>query len=83
MCPRCGKNVKSSSGLTRYINACKTPISLPNCQPPKPIAILENNIINRSNLLSDEKGINSEVSNYGKEGIKPAGNNNEISDPQL
>ena len=76
--PRCGKGVKSTSGLTRHVNACKIPITLPSRQPSKPTAILEDNTTNRPDLPSDnEEGISPGVSNHGEEGIRPAGNDDE------
>lgn len=81
--PRCGKSVKFTSSLTRHVNDCKILITLTSCQPSKLIAILEVNTINYPDLLSDNnnKSISSEVSNYGKEGIRSADNNNKNIKP--
>ena len=75
MYPRCGKGVKSTSGLTRHVNACKIPISLPCCQSSNPDPVLDYNTINPLDLPSDnnKEGITPEVSNHGDlEGTKPA-----------
>ena len=45
---------------------------MPNCQPPKPTAILEDNITNYLDLPSNKKGISLKVSNYDEKKIKPA-----------
>ena len=80
MCLRYGKGVKSTSGLTRHINVCKIPISLPCCQLSNPDLVLDYNTTNPLDLPLDhnQKGITPEVSNHGDlEGIRLAniGNN--------
>lgn len=47
------KNVKCTSGLTRYVNFCKITIILPSCQPFTLALILESNTINHLDLPSD------------------------------
>ncbi len=78
-CLRCGKNVKSTSGLTRHVNTCKIPITLPSRQTSKSTIILEDNTTNCPDLPLDnnEKGISPRASNHGKERTRPASNNNE------
>lgn len=73
MYQRYGKAVKSTSGLTKHVNAFKIPITLPSCQPSKQVAILEYNITNSSNLSSDnnKKNISSGVFNNGNKYIRP------------
>ncbi len=70
-CPRCRKDIKSTSDLTRYVNAWKIPIILPSCPISKSIAILKDNTINCLDLPLDnnEKSISLRISNYGKEKI--------------
>ncbi len=85
-CPRFGKDVKSTSGLTRHVNACKIPITLPSCQSSTPTLILEYNMTNHPDLPSDyfKKDISPEESNNNKEVIRPAdttGNDDENSRP--
>lgn len=72
------KSVKFISDLTRYINACKISIILPNYQSSKSIAILEDNITNCLDLLLDnnKKSICPGASNHSKEEIRPIRNNN-------
>ncbi len=79
VCPRCGKGVKSTSGLTKHINACKIPITLPSRQPLEPTVILEDNTTNRPDLPSDnnEESISPGASNHAEKGTRLAGNNNE------
>lgn len=79
VCLRCGKNVKSINGLTKYVNVCKIQIILLYYQPLKLTLILENNMNNCPNLPSDnnKENISPKESNYGKEEIKSTGNNNE------
>ena len=82
MCLRCGKGVKSTSGLTRHVNACKIPISLLFRQSSNPDPVLDYNMTNPLDSPSDnnKEGITPEVSNYGdSEGTRPAniGNNEE------
>ena len=77
VCSRCEKSVKSISGLTRYVNACKISITLPSRQPPKRTAILENNMTHRLDLPLDKEDISPKASNYSKERIKLASNNND------
>ena len=76
-CLRCKKDVKSISGLTRHVNACKIPITLSSHQPPKQIRIFEDNMTNRPNLPSDGEDISPKASNYSEKRIKLAGNNND------
>ncbi len=78
-CPRCRKSVKSTSCLTRHVNACKIPITLLSCQPLEPTVILKDNTTNRPDLPSDnnEESISPGASNHGEERTKLAGNNNE------
>lgn len=78
ICPRCEKSVKSTSGLTKYVNAYKIPITLPSCQPLEPTVILEDNMTNRPDLPSNnnEESISPEASNHTKEGTRLVGNNN-------
>ena len=78
MCPRCGKDVKSTSGLIRHVNACKIPINLPSCQLSILAPILEYNIINHLDLPSDdfEEDIDPRALNKSKEKIRPADINN-------
>lgn len=73
-CPKCEKVVKSTSGLTRYVNACKIPISLPYCQPSNPEPVLDYNMTNSLNLPSDnnEKNIRLVASDNDKERIRLA-----------
>ncbi len=84
--PRCEKGVKSTSHLTRYVNACKIPVTLPNCQPSTPAPILEHNTTNHPDLPSDyfEEDISPETSNNDEEEIRLAdtmGNDDENSRP--
>lgn len=83
MCPRCGKGVKSTNGLIRYVNACKIPISLPYCQLSNPDPVLDYNTTNSLDLPSDnnKKGITPKVSNYDDlERTKPADIGNDEED---
>ncbi len=85
-CPRCGKSVKSTSGLTRHVNTCKILVTLPSCQPSTPAPILEYNTINHPDLPSDyfEEDISPRASNNDEEEIRLAdtmGNNDENSRP--
>lgn len=84
MCLRYRKVVKSTSGLTRHVNACKIPITLSSCQPFKPTSILKYNTINYPDLSSDnfKEDISLGASNNDKEKIRLAnttGNDNENS----
>ena len=75
VCPRCGKGVKFTSGLTRHVNACKIPIPLPCCQSSNPDPILDYNTTNPLDLPSDnnKEDITPEVSNHGdSERTRPA-----------
>ncbi len=71
-CPRCGKGVQSTSGLTRHVNACKIPVTLPSCQLSTPASILEYNTTNHLDLLSDyfEEDISPGALNNNKEEIR-------------
>ncbi len=85
-CPRYGKGVKSTSGLTRHVNACKIPVTLPSCQPSTPAPILDYNTTNHPDLPSDyfEEDISPGASNNDEEEIRPAditGNDDENSRP--
>ncbi len=84
--PRCGKGVKSTSGLTRHVNACKIPVNLPSCQPSTPAPILEHNTTNHPDLPSDyfKEDISPRALNNNEEKIRPVdtlGNDNENSKP--
>ena len=81
-CPRCGKGVKSTSGLTRHVNACKIPITLPSCQPSTLAPILEYNTTNHPDLPSDnfEEDISPGASNNGEERIRSADIDNDKED---
>ena len=71
MCPRYRKDVKSTSSLTNHVNVYKIPIILPSRQLSNPKLVLDYNITNLLELLSDNnKGdINSGASNNSKKGI--------------
>ncbi len=73
-CPRYGKSVKFTSGLIRYVNACKIPVTLPSCQHYTPALILEYNTTNHLDLPSDyfAEDISPGASNNNKEEIRPA-----------
>ncbi len=60
--------------MTRYVNACKIPVTLPICQPSTPAPILEHNTTNHPDLLSDyfEEDISPGASNNDKKEIRPA-----------
>jgi Plavaka transposase len=81
-CPRCGKGVKSTSGLTRHVNACKIPITLPSRQPSTLAPILEYNTTNYPDLPLDnfEKDNSLGASNNGEERIRPADIDNDEED---
>ncbi len=86
VCPRCGKGVKSTSGLTRHVNTCKIPVTLPSCQPSTPAPILQYNTNNHPDLPCDyfKEDISPGASNNDKEEIRPVdttGNDNENSIP--
>lgn len=70
---KCGKNVNSTSNLTRYINAYKIPIILQSCQFLKLVLILNYNIIKNLNLLSDnnKKNLSLKILNNCKKKIRP------------
>ncbi len=83
-CPRCGKSVKSTSALTKHVNACKITVTLPRCQPSTPTPILQYNRTNHLDLLSDyfKDDISSGASSNNKEEIRPVdtmGNDDENS----
>ena len=82
ICPRCGKGVKSTSGLTRHFNVSKIPITLSSCQRFTLAPILEYNTTNHPDLLSDnfEEDISLGASNNGKERIRPRDINNDKED---
>lgn len=84
--PRCGKDVKFISDLTRYVNAYKIPITLPSYQLSIPISILEYNITNYQDLPSDnfEEDISLKVPNSNEKKIRlvdTMGNNDKNSKP--
>lgn len=86
MYPRCGKIVKSISGLTRHVNAYKIPITLPSCLLSSPASILKYNTPNHLDLSSDkfEEDISLGASNNDKEKMRPVdtnSNNDENSRP--
>lgn len=81
MCPRCKKDIKSTSDMTSHINTYKIPITLLNYQFFKLAALLEDNTINYLNLLleNNKKSIRLESSNYSEKEIKSASSyNNDI-----
>ncbi len=85
-CPRCGKDIKSTSGLTRHVNTCKIPITLSSCQLSIPISILEYNTTNHPDLPSNnfEEDVSLGTSNNDEEKIKPVditGNDDKNSRP--
>ena len=82
VCPRCGKGVKSTSSLTRHINSCKIPITLPSRQPSTLAPILKYNTTNHPDLPSDnfEEDISPRALNNGKKRIRPADIDNNKKD---
>lgn len=80
--PRCRKNVKFTSGLTRHIIAYQISITLPSCQPFTLVPILKYNTTNYSDLLTDNFGedISLRVSKNGKQRIRSADINNNKKD---
>lgn len=72
VCQRYRKDVKSISGLTKHITACKILIFLQYCQPVNPKPVLDHNISNPLYLLSNnnKKNISLGVSNNGKKKIR-------------
>ena len=81
-CLRCGKSVKSTSGWTRYVNACKIPLTLPSCQPLNPKPVLDDNTTNLLDLPSDnnEENISPRALNNGKKSIRLADMDNNKED---
>ena len=81
-CLRYGKGVKSTSGLTRHVNAYKIPITLPSCQPLNLEPVLDNNTTNPLDLLLDnnEEDISPGASNNGEKRIKLADIDNNKED---
>ena len=69
------KDIKSTSGLTKHVNACIILITLPSYQPLKLTVILEDNTMNCLDLTLNKESINLKVSNYGKKRIKPVDKN--------
>lgn len=65
---RCGKNVKSTNNLIRYINIYKIPIILLSCQFLKLALILKYNTIKDLDLLLDnnKKDLSPKILNNGK-----------------
>ena len=83
VCRRCEKGIKSTNGLTRYINACKIPISLPCCQLSNSDLVLNYNMTNPLSLPSDnnKESITSKVSNNNdSERTRPANIGNDQED---
>ena len=83
VCPRCGKGVKSTSSLTRHVNACKIPISLLCCQSSNPDLVLNYNTTNPLDSPSDnnKEGITPEISNHSNsEKTRPANIGNDKED---
>ena len=82
VCPGCRKDVKSTSGLTRHINACKIPITLPNRQSLNPEPVLDYNTTNPLDLPSDnnKEDISPRESNNGKKRIRLANMDNNKED---
>ena len=72
-CLRCGKGVKCTSALTRYVNACKILIILLSRQPSTLAPILEYNITNYPDLPSNnfEEDISLGISTNGNKRIRP------------
>lgn len=70
--------LSSLGSLTRYVNVCKIPITLPSCQPFTLASILEYNTINHLDLPTNNFGgdINLDISNNGKERIRLTDINN-------
>ncbi len=86
MYPRCKKGIKSISGLIRHINIYKIPVTLSSCQPFTSVLILEYNITNHLNLLSDnfKEDISLGALNNNKKTMRLAdtiGNDDENSGP--
>lgn len=81
-CLRYRKNIKSTSNLTRYINACKNAITLPNCQILNSTLVLKYNKTSHSNFLLNNniKNISLEVSKNGKKKIRLANIDNNKKD---
>lgn len=73
MCLRDRNDVRSTSGLTRHINACKILITLLRHQLSTLALILKYNIINYSDLPSD---------NFGED-INPGASNNDEKEIRL
>ena len=80
--PRCRKDVKSTSGLTRHINSCKILITLPSHQPSTLAPILEYNTTNHPDFLSDkfEENISPGVPNNNNEKIRLADITNNVNE---
>lgn len=72
MCPRCGKVIKSTSGLSRHLNFCKILITLPSYQSSKLAELLKYHITNPPNLPSDnnKEDINLKTFNNGNKKIR-------------
>lgn len=68
MCPKDEKCVRSTSSLTRHINACKNLITLLNCQLPNSTLILKYITTSHLNFLLDnsKENISLEVLNNSK-----------------
>lgn len=82
MCPKCEKSVKSTNCLVKHINACKISITLLYYHLSNLIQILEYNLINYVEFLSDnnKKNICLKILKNGKKKIKPANINNNEED---
>lgn len=82
MYPRCRKNIKFISAITRYINISKILITLPSYQLFTLIPIWEYNIINHPDILSDifEKNISLKILNNSKKKIRLANIKNKKKD---
>lgn len=70
---RCGKHIKFTNSLIKYVNACKIPIILPNYQSLNPDLVLNYDTTNFLDLL---------LVNI-KEDISPVASNNDIKRMKL
>lgn len=78
VCLRCGKSVKSITGLIRHVNACTIPNSLPYCQSLNSKPMLNYNKTNPLDLPSKKhkQDISLKRSNNCNEKIRPANMDN-------